>query len=231
MNRLGRLAGVLAGLAGALVAFAAAAPTALARPVPPGGHHHPPPLHSRMNASGVRRPAMGSIRAWAALACVVTAIVAGCSGPPSGVGPGDKVGTMTLESGTASDADLNFFDFCNPVILKPGNYLRSCAIPRAQRLLIGYGDFEPTRKALESDWKKRKWDLWVDGRRVNLAAFGTYDHTLVAFPAAGGKDVILRRWKVILVGVTPGKHTVRYRSQGPSVGTTDATWAFSVAKD
>ena len=133
------------------------------------------------------------------LACVIAAIVAGCGGPPGEVGPGGNIGTMTLVSGTISDADLNFFDFCDPVILKPGKYLRSCAIPRVQRLLIGYGDFEPSREALESDWEARKWDLWLDGRRVNLVAFGSYDHTLIAFPAAGGKDVILRRWKVILV--------------------------------
>ena len=172
---------------------------------------------------------MGSIRAWAALACVAAAIVAGCGGPPGGLGPGDKIGTMTLVSGTASDAYMNFFENCNPIILKPGTYRRSCTIPRVQRILIGYGDFEPTRKALESDWNARKWDLWVDGRQVNLAAFGTYDHTLFGFPAAGGKNVILRRWKVILAGVTSGKHTIRYRSHGPSVGTADATWAFSVA--
>ena len=174
---------------------------------------------------------MGSIRVWAVLACVGATIVAGCGGQPGEVGPGDKVGTMTLVSGTISNADLNLFDICNPIILKPGTYRRSCTIPRVQRLLIAHGDFEPTRKALASDWKARKWDLWGDGRRVNLVAFGTYDHTLFAYPFAGGKNVILRRWKVILVGVTPGKHTVRYRSHGPSVGTTDATWAFTVAKD
>lgn len=167
----------------------------------------------------------------AALACVVAAIVCGCGGSPGAVGPGGKVGTMTLVAGTASDADLNFFDLCDPVILKPGNYQRSCDIFRVQRLFIGYGDFEPTRKALESDWKARRWDLWLDGRRVNLIAFGTSDRALFAYPFAGGKNVILRRWKVILVGVTPGKHTLRYRNDGPSVGTTDATWAFSVAKD
>jgi hypothetical protein len=40
-----RLAGILAGLGGALLAFAAAAPVAMARPLPPtGGSHYPPPL-------------------------------------------------------------------------------------------------------------------------------------------------------------------------------------------
>ena len=49
MNPIRRVAEVLAGLAGALLAFAAAAPAALAsgpRPVPPGGNKHPPlPVH------------------------------------------------------------------------------------------------------------------------------------------------------------------------------------------
>jgi hypothetical protein len=40
-----RLAGILAGLGGALLAFAGAAPVAMARPLPPaGGSHYPPPL-------------------------------------------------------------------------------------------------------------------------------------------------------------------------------------------
>jgi hypothetical protein len=40
-----RLAGILAGLGGALLAFAGAAPVAMARPAPSaGGSHYPPPL-------------------------------------------------------------------------------------------------------------------------------------------------------------------------------------------
>ena len=171
---------------------------------------------------------MSSIVAWT-LAGIAAALLSGCGGSPGDVDPGGKIGDMALVTGTASDADLKFFDVCDPIILKPGRYLRSCAIPRVPRLFIGYGTFEPTRKALESDWKQLKWDFWLDRRRVNLAAFGTSDRTLYGFPAAGGKNVILREWKVILLGVTPGKHTIRYRSEGPSLGTTDATWAFRVA--
>jgi hypothetical protein len=50
----------------------------------------------------------------------------------------------------------------------------------------------------------------------------------VRFPAAGGKQVILREWSVIVIGVTPGKHVLRYRSESRSLGTTDATWTFTV---
>jgi hypothetical protein len=159
----------------------------------------------------------------------VAAVLAGCGGGSgSPIGPGDEIGTMTLAVGTVSDADLKFFDRCDPVILKPGDYMRSCAVPRVNRLFVGYGDFEPTRKAIELDSKQSKWDLWIDGHRVDLAAFGTSDRTLFGFPAAGGKNVILREWRVILVGVTSGEHTIRYRKRHASDGTTDATWTFTV---
>jgi hypothetical protein len=143
--------------------------------------------------------------------------------------PGGKIGAMRLVRGVTYEADQKIFEFCDPVILKPGRYARSCLVPRARRLFIGYGNFEPTLKALNRDFMGQ-WSLWVDGHPVNLRAFGTSDRTLVAFPAAGGKDVILREWKVILVGATPGKHTLRYRSRIASFGTTDATWTFVVAR-
>ena len=77
-------------------------------------------------------------------------------------------------------------------------------------------------------WTHLKWDLWLDGRPVNLSLFGTSDRTLHYFPAAGGKNVILREWSVIVIGVTPGRHVIRYRSRTRSLGTTDATWTFTV---
>jgi hypothetical protein len=129
-----------------------------------------------------------------------------------------------------AERSLKFFDFCDPEILKPGRYLRACHVPRGRRLFIGYGDFKPTRKALELEWKQKKWNLWLDRRRVDLPAFGTSDRTLFALPAAGGKDVTLREWRVIVAGVTPGRHTIRYRGRQASVGTTDANWTFTVAK-
>jgi hypothetical protein len=165
------------------------------------------------------------------LVAVAAMLEAGCGGgSESSVGPGAEIGMMTLAAGTADDADLKFFDLCDPVILKPGDYMRSCGIPRVSQLFVGYGDFEPTRKAIELDSTQSKWDLWIDGRRVDLPAFGRSDRTLFAFPAAGGKDVILREWRVILVDVTPGEHTIRYRKRQASRGTTDATWTFTVAE-
>jgi hypothetical protein len=160
----------------------------------------------------------------------LTALVGGCGGSAGSVEPGSKIGAMRLVRGTTSQADLKFFDSCNPIILRSGRYRRSCHVPPVQRLFIGYGVFEPARRGLERDWRQTRWSLWVDGHRVDLPAFGTDDRTLYAFPAAGGKDVILREWDVILVNATPGKHELRYRSGPGSAAITDATWAFVVGR-
>jgi hypothetical protein len=114
------------------------------------------------------------------------------------------------------------------VILKPGTYKRLCKVPRVSRLFVGYGDFAPTRKAIDLDSKQSKWDAWIDGRSVDLPAFGTSDRTLFGFPAAGGKDVILREWRLMLLDVPPGEHSIRYRNRHAVYGTTDATWTFTV---
>jgi hypothetical protein len=160
----------------------------------------------------------------------VALLAAGYGGSSGLIGPGGTLGAMTLLRGTVSEADLKLFDFCDPVILKPGRYRRSYDVPPVRRLFIGYGEFAPTRKELDRDYKRSKSDLWVDGHPVNLHAFGISDRTLTAFPPAGGKDVILREWRVILGGVPPGKHTIRYRVRPSSGRSTDATWAFTVTK-
>jgi hypothetical protein len=154
----------------------------------------------------------------------------GCRSSPRSAEPGDEIGTMTLVRGTEHQADEEIFAYCNAVISKARRYHRSCNVPRARLLFVGYGDWERTRGALNSAWKQLKWDLWLDGRQVRLSRFGSAERLLYAFPPAGGKTVILREWSVILVGATPGKHTLRYRRTSRSVGTTDATWTFTVGQ-
>jgi hypothetical protein len=83
-------------------------------------------------------------------------------------------------------------------------------------------------KASTSAWKQLKWELWLDGRSVDLTPFGT-DVRKLYNVQEGGENGFLREWSVILMGATPGKHVIRYRSGGPS-GTIDATWTFTVQR-
>jgi hypothetical protein len=135
---------------------------------------------------------------------------------------------MTLVKGTAATADQKLFDICD-LVLRSGSYHRRCApVYRVRRLFIGSGSFALPPE-INDLWARTKWAAWLDGRRIALAAFGTSDRMLYAYPPAGGKDVTLREWRVMLVGATPGRHTLRYRSQGPE-GTGDTTWTFTIVR-
>jgi hypothetical protein len=172
-----------------------------------------------------------TMRRHAGLAVVATTmliVLTGWIATSNQLKPGDRVGGMLLVRGTVATANQKLFDLCNPVILKSGRYYRPCGlVPRVSRLFIGYGLFAPPRD-VNTVWGRTGWAAWLDSRRIQLASFGTSDRTLFAFPAAGGKDVTLREWRVMLVGARPGRHTIRYRSEDPT-GVIDATWAFTVA--
>jgi hypothetical protein len=159
---------------------------------------------------------------------VVVLLAGGFGGSPPPVRPGGKIGTMTLVRGIEHKADDEIWRFCKAVIPKPGRYRRGCFVPRVERLFIGYGDWARTRMGLDSVWRQYKWDLWLDGRPVDLPRFGTSERTLYYFPPAGGKNAVIREWSVTLVGVTSGKHVIRYRSASHALGTTDATWTLTV---
>jgi hypothetical protein len=161
------------------------------------------------------------------LAFVATGV--GAAGRAAPVAPGGKIGTMKVVRGEEFESELNLFNVCNPVLPKAGrSYHRSCSVPRVQRMFIGLGSVQPTRKGLDEFWKRTRWNLWIDGRPVALAAFGTADGAWRRFRPTG-KPAFFRIWKVILVDATPGKHTVRYLLREPDA-TTDATWTVAVPK-
>jgi hypothetical protein len=135
---------------------------------------------------------------------------------------------MRLVRGTQATAHHKLFDTCDPVILKSGGYSRRCSsVPRIKRLFVGYGVFAPPRE-INKVWAPSTWTAWLDDRRIRLAAFGSSDRRLSHFPPAGGRDVTLREWRVMLLGATPGRHAIRYRFRDP-VGWIDATWKFTVS--
>ena len=146
--------------------------------------------------------------------------------------PRDRVNGMLVVQGTSYRADGALFGSrCAPNILKAGRYTRTCSeVPRGTRLFVGYGMWAP-KATIERVWNPSEWSMWIDGQRVSLAEFGTTDRTLSRYPPAGGKDVTLREWRVILVRPTPGRHTIRYRFGSSAQKPIDATWTFSVSED
>jgi hypothetical protein len=189
-------------------------------------------------SAGARKRAAVALAATAAL-------VAGCGAgshgahPPGAGGdgtllrPGGEVDGMRLTTATEADTEV-LGRFCYPVILRPGIYARDCQVPQLPRLMIGYGNIAATPDLLEQEWQAQRWQLYLDGWQVDLAAFGTLPDKHIVEPAAGG-DVWLREWSITLVNPTPGAHTLRYVSeQSPAgdapVGTIDAIWTFTIVQ-
>jgi hypothetical protein len=136
---------------------------------------------------------------------------------------------------TATEADTEIFGtFCEPIILTPGTVSRECEVPQLQRLMIGHGNIAASPELLEQEWQAGRWELHLDGRQVDLAAFGTLPDEHFYEPAVGA-EVWLRQWSITIVNPTPGQHTLRYvQDQMPAadahVGTIDATWTFTVVQ-
>jgi hypothetical protein len=157
----------------------------------------------------------------------------GAGGGQTILRPGDEADGMRLTTATGADTKI-FGTFCDPIIVKPGTYARTCQVPELQRLMIGYGNLATSAELLEQGWQAGRWQLYLDGQRVDLATFGTLpdDHY---FETAIGQEVWLREWSVTIVNPTPGQHTLRYVQEpfppgAAAVGRMDATWTFTVIR-
>ena len=163
----------------------------------------------------------------AALAAVAAAtLLVGC-GSHSALGPGDHVGSAKLVVGTEATG-VTLFGRCNPVIMKPGVYRRSCRLRRSAALFIGYGASKAHSETLDVEWKQTSWAAWLDGHRIALRRFGTTD--IRAFMPARDEPLIRREWRIVLLHAE-GRHRLRYRFSGPLAGrggVVDATFTFTL---
>jgi hypothetical protein len=165
-------------------------------------------------------------RAWCTTVVLVAVLAAGCGGG-GGAQPTDVVKGMVLASVPLGPGVFDIFTFCRAVVLEPGTYNRRCSVPWVSELYVGYGEFAPPNQ-IDRLWSTLRWKAWLDGRRIDLEAFGSSDRTLNAFPAAGFKDVIVRTFDVTIFTPKPGRHTLRYVRAGPHGVRNDVTWMFTV---
>jgi hypothetical protein len=162
-------------------------------------------------------------------------LVAGCgpdgdgtASPPAGnlLRPGAEVDGTRLT--TADETDTTIFDItCDPIRLEPGIHESHCRVPQLPRLMVGFGNIAASPELLEQEWRAQRWQLYLDGHEVDLAAFGT----LADRPYVAGTWI--RLWAVTLVSPTPGQHTLRYVRAHTAVGTQpadtiDVTWTLTV---
>lgn len=137
--------------------------------------------------------------------------------------PGDRAGSMLLSVGQRDSAE-RLWEYCESDVAQSGVISRSCAVPTFESIFAGWGVWGKTSSDLDRQWDGSTWQLFVDGFPVNLDEFGVTDYDV---PIDGG--IKLRLWNLVLEGVTPGVHSLRYIHQTPENKTTDVTWIFSVA--
>lgn len=109
--------------------------------------------------------------------------------------PGDKLGEMAVAANNYPSPHL--FDFCEEEELVAG----TCRVPAdIGNLAIVWGWEADSEEELKSLWQDANWALAVDGRQVNLPAFGYlwYDE----------EDPASHYWRIALQHPTIGKHVV-----------------------
>jgi hypothetical protein len=134
--------------------------------------------------------------------------------PVSMLKPGGKVGEMILQTGAGESQGPPLWAFCSPAFANPGVTTVDCTVPALPELSIGHGWWGKDQATTDSNWKSMKWELYLDGQAIDLAAFGTFDADLpqTGLPGyAADQEVMtkLRSWDVLLTNLTPGAHTLR----------------------
>jgi hypothetical protein len=81
-------------------------------------------------------------------------------------------------------------------------------------------------------WEELNWELSLDGRLIDLEAFGISDlvHPDLALSPSPVREVfrVLRVWDVVLVNPTPGMHTVQGQAKTRD-GAATYTWVVNFA--
>jgi len=117
------------------------------------------------------------------------------------INPGDKIGDLLITSGDSEDIIYVSKLHC-PYDSSTGT--ESCEQPVGTKVNVGEGVFDdnPTSgKTLDEYWSEQTHEMFIEGRPVNLQAFGSIDFNN---PMVG----MVRVWNVVIVTDKPGKITV-----------------------
>lgn len=117
------------------------------------------------------------------------------------INPGDRIGNFLIT--TREDDDVVYITNLHCPV---DGTMETCEIPIGTKINISQG-FMPSQgnTSFEEAWLKQTCEMVIDGRPVNLQAFG-YDEW--KHPIAG----IIRVWNVVIVADQPG--TISAESKG-----------------
>jgi hypothetical protein len=146
-------------------------------------------------------------------------IFAACSLLGVSLKPGDKIGEMVV-SNNLEIGMKNFNDLCTFEQLLDS----VCEIPISNtKFGVSTGWGEATLEELEKAWKDSTWEVRINGRKVAIEEFGTFDMDL--------GDMQVRVWNIAITNPPLGKHTVEYKFRlygGSRPGNHTQTYTFTV---
>jgi hypothetical protein len=116
--------------------------------------------------------------------------------------PGDHIGEMVVTNQEPASGSEDFGCNMPPDSHTPTTTTIQCAeVPRGTSLNLSHGWASATQQELENAMASIQWQEFIDGQELDLPSFQAED------TQEGGTWG--REWKIWLVNVTPGKHSVR----------------------
>jgi hypothetical protein len=113
------------------------------------------------------------------------------------INPGDKIGDFLITTGEGEDVFFMSKVHC-PYDSSTG--IESCEQPVGTKVNVGiavYDDDPSSGKTLDEYWSEQTHEMFIEGRPVDLQAFGTVDFSSVIGT--------VRVWDVVVTTARPGK--------------------------
>jgi hypothetical protein len=125
--------------------------------------------------------------------------------PEEMINPGDKIGDFLITIGDSEDVIFVTKLHCP---FDASTSTESCEQPVGTKVNVGLGIYDDNLsggKTLDELWSEQTHEMFIDGRPVNLQAFGAIDFNN---PMVG----TVRVWNVVIITDKPGK--IKARSTG-----------------
>jgi hypothetical protein len=142
---------------------------------------------------------------WTILLVLLAGLIVACVAnkpsptPDPMINPGDKIGEFLITKGEQSNVQYITLVHCPYT-----ETTETCEFPVGTKVNVSNSIFDSNPaddKNLEKIWSEHTYEMVIEGRPVNLPAFGSIDNY---HPAIGN----LRNWNVVVVSDKPGKITI-----------------------
>lgn len=119
------------------------------------------------------------------------------------INPGDKIGDFLI---TTSNDDSVIYTTTIHCPFDPITKTETCEIETGKKVNVGLGVFGKSVEELDTYWTGQTYTMTIEGRPVNLQAFGPIE---ITHPIVGK----MRLWNVVIVTDSPGKITIQHSGE------------------